>query len=415
MPTAELRIVIIGGGFGGLFTALELAGTANVTLVTDEDHFLFTPMLYEYLSGEVEEWHIAPKYGELLDENIKLVQGQVTNVDLVQKRITLKSQDEPITYDILVLALGGVTNYAGVEGAEQFAIPFRKIAHADLLRRRMVDALDHVPPNLPPQDTRRALTFAVVGAGASGAELSTKMADLLRDAFERRALTGEPRVLVIEMGDKVVPGMGDPIREFVTDALRESRVEVHTLTRVVRLTAKTLTFEHEGRKTEIEAAAVVWAGGVRMNPLVELLDVEKTARGLILVGPTLQLRAHNNVLALGDIAFFEDASPTLAGTAQLALQQAGLAARNIRALISGEELQTKHFEELGEAVSLGTERAAVLAGGKAFGGPLARQARFALYTSRLPTWHHRLRVGASWFFEGTTPRPLLPLGIQRNS
>jgi NADH dehydrogenase FAD-containing subunit len=134
---------------------------------------------------------------------------------------------------------------------------------------------------------------------------------------------------------------------------------------------------------------------------------------LIVVNPTLQLSSQPNVFALGDIAFFKDASPILAGTAQLAFQEASLMARNIKAFISGDELQTKHFEELGEAVSLGTERAAVLAGGKAFGGPLARQARFALYTSRLPTWHHRLRVGASWFFEGTTPRPLLPLGIKR--
>ena len=116
---------------------------------------------------------------------------------------------------------------------------------------------------------------------------------------------------------------------------------------------------------------------------------------------------------LGDIAAYADASPTLAGTAQLAFQQASLAGKNIKALLAGKELQTKHFEELGEAISLGTERAAVLTGGKAFGGAIARQARFALYTSRLPTWHHRLRVGASWFFEGTTPRPLLPLGFER--
>jgi NADH dehydrogenase len=150
-----------------------------------------------------------------------------------------------------------------------------------------------------------------------------------------------------------------------------------------------------------------------MNPLIENLSVEKTGRGLILVNPTLQLPSHKGIFALGDIAFFKDASPTLAGTAQLAFQQASLVARNIKALLAGDELQTKHFEELGEAVSLGTERAAVLAGGKAFGGPLARQARFALYTARLPTWHHRLRVGASWFFDGTTPRPLLPLGLQR--
>ena len=304
-----------------------------------------------------------------------------------------------------------MTNYAGVPGAEEYAIPFRKLAHADSLRKRMVATLDHVPPNLPPQDTRRALTFAVVGAGASGVELSTKMADLLRDAFERRALTGEPRVLVIEMGDRVVPGMGESIRTFVTDALNESRVEVHTLTRVVRLTQNTLSFEHNGAKSELETAAVVWTGGVRINPLVEQLSIEKTDRGLILVEPTLRLPSHENVFALGDVAFYKDATPTLAGTAQLALQQAGLASRNIRAVISGEKLHTKHFEELGEAVSLGTERAAVLAGGKAFGGPLARQARFAMYTSRLPTWHHRLRVGASWFFEGTAPRPLLPLGL----
>jgi NADH:ubiquinone reductase (non-electrogenic) len=412
MPAAEPRIVIVGGGFGGLFTALELAGTGSVTLISDEDHFLFTPMLYEYFSGEVEAWHIAPKYSELLDEKIQLVQGTVASIDLTQKRVTVESVEAPIEYDILVLALGGVTNYAGVPGAEEFTIPFRKIAHADLLRKRMVAALDRVAPNLPPQDTRRALTFIVAGAGASGVELSTKMADLLRDAFERRALSGEPRVLVVEMGHKVVPGMGDEIREIVVQALTQSRVEVHTLTRVVRITQDTVTVEHDGARTDIETAAVVWTGGVRVNPVVDNLAIDKTNRGLILVEPTLQVRAHENIFALGDIAFFKDASPTLAGTGQLALQEAGLVARNIRALIRGESLRTKHFEEMGEAVSLGTERAAVLAGGKAFGGPLARQARFALYTSRLPTWHHRLKVGASWFFEGTTPRPLMPLGIQ---
>jgi NADH dehydrogenase len=403
------RVLILGGGFGGLFTALELGNHAHVTLVSDEDHFLFTPMLYEYLSGEVEEWHIAPKYDELIEVNVERIQDQVVSIDLASKTVQLSR--ETVNYDFLVLALGGITNYAGVQGAEEHAIPFRKIAHADLLRQRMVEALDHVPPNLPPQDTRQALTFAVVGAGASGVELATKMADLLRDAFQRRALTGEPRVLVIEMGDRVVPGMGEEIRDFVVDALNKSRVEVHTLTRVVKVTENSLVFEHERTQTEIQTAAVAWTGGVRINPVIAEVDVEKTERGLIRVAPTLMVQDQSNVFALGDIAFFKDATPTLAGTAQLALQQAGLAARNVRALINGEELQTRKFEELGEAVSLGTERAAVLAGGKAFGGPLARQARFALYTSRLPTWHHRLRVGASWFFGGTTPRPLLPLGV----
>ncbi|HEU0254152.1 MAG TPA: NAD(P)/FAD-dependent oxidoreductase [Pyrinomonadaceae bacterium] len=405
------RIVILGGGFGGLFTALDLAGSGAVTLVSDADHFIFTPMLYEYLSGEVEAWHIAPRYDELLDDRAHFIQGGVSNVDLGPQTVSLES-GRKLDYDVLVLALGGITNYWGIEGAEEFSLPFRKLAHADELRSRMVAALDHIPPEMPPQDVRRELTFAVVGAGASGCELSTKMADLLRDAFKRRALHGEPRVLVLEMGDRVVPGMGDEIREFVEDALQESRVEVHTETRVVKLTADELTFEHEGRLESLKTAGVVWTAGVRINPVIEQLDVEKTNRGLLVVKPTLQLSEHFNVFALGDIALYPDATPTLAGTAQLAFQQASLAARNIKAFNEGKELHTKHFEELGEAISLGTERAAVLTGGKAFGGALARQARFALYTSRLPTWHHRLRVGASWFFEGTTPRPLLPLGME---
>jgi demethylphylloquinone reductase len=409
---SKAKILILGGGFAGLFTALELSGTADVTLVTDADHFLFTPMLYEYLSGEVAAWHIAPRYDELLDEKVHLVQGVITGVDLKSQTVTLQNSQK-LNYDVLVLALGGITNYVGVEGAEEFSLPFRKLEHANNLRRRMVAALDRIPPEMAPQDVRREVTFAVVGAGASGCELSTKMADLLNDAFKRRALHGEPRVLVIELADRVVPGMGEQIREFVEDALHKSRVEVHTNTRVVKVTQDELTFEHEGRQENIKTAGVVWTGGVKMSPVIEQLDAEKNKRGLLMVKPTLQLSQHFNVFALGDIAFFPDATPTLAGTAQLAFQQASLAGQNIKAYMEGNELHTKHFEELGEALSLGTERAAVLTGGKAFGGALARQARFALYTSRLPTWHHRLRVGASWFFEGTTPQPLLPLGFER--
>jgi NADH:ubiquinone reductase (non-electrogenic) len=411
MSQPDAKILILGGGFGGLFTALDLAGTCEVTLVSDEDHFLFKPMLYEYLSGEVEAWHIAPDYKELIDERIRLVRGAVTNIDLAVRTVAVEGRAEPLSYDVLVVALGGVTNYAGVEGAEQFSLPFRRLIDANRLRRRMTEALDRVPPSSAPQDTRQALTFAVVGGGASGVELATKMADLLRDAVKRRALHGEPRVVVIEMADRVVPGMGEEIREFVEKALLESRVEAHTETRVVRVNERAITTQHNEVQSELETAAVVWVAGVRVNPAVEKLDVEKDRRGLIIVEPTLQVRHHENVFALGDIAYYKDVVPTLAGTAQLAFQEASLAARNVRAFLSGEKLHTKHFEELGEALSLGTEHGAVLVGGKAFGGPLARQARFALYTQRLPTWHHRLRVGASWFFEGTAPRPLQPLGF----
>src|SRR5207244_6516141 len=139
-------------------------------------------------------------------------------------------------------------------------------------------------------------------------------------------------------------------------------------TRVVSVTEHGITIEHNQARTEIGTAAVVWVGGVRVNPLIEKLNVEKNRRGLIVVEPTLQVHRHENVFALGDIAFYQDVVPTLAGTAQLAFQQSSLLARNVKALVEGRELKSKHFVELGEAVSLGTERAAVLSAGTVIGG-----------------------------------------------
>jgi demethylphylloquinone reductase len=401
------RIVVVGGGFGGLFTALGLSGAGDVTLVASEDHFLHTPLLYEYLSGEVEAWHIAPRYTELIgDDKVHVVQGAVTDIDFGRKEVSVAGRVRRLSYDYLVLSVGGITNFWGIEGAEQHALPFRKLRHADDLRARMIDALDRIPPDAAPQDARRAATFVVVGGGASGVELATKMSDLLRDAFKRRGLRGEPRVVIVEMASHVVPGMDEGIRSVVEGVLEEKRVELFTETKVVRVLRRGVELEHAGERQTIEASGVVWTAGVRVNPLVEKLDVEKTKQGLVVVERTLQLRGHPEVFVLGDIAHYPHVVPSLAGTAQIAFQQAKLVGRNVQELIDGGVPAAGHFEELGEAVSLGTNDAAVLTAGHVVTGEIARQARFALYTSRLPTWHHRLRVGAAWFFGGKSPRPL---------
>src|SRR6266704_1364723 len=124
MAVQDAKILILGGGFGGLFSALNLAGAGDVTLVSDEDHFLFKPLLYEYLSGEVEAWHIAPRYEELLDERVKVICSAVAGIDFSARSVSL-ANSETLRYDVLVLALGAITNYAGVTGASEFAIPFR--------------------------------------------------------------------------------------------------------------------------------------------------------------------------------------------------------------------------------------------------------------------------------------------------
>ena len=410
MADKRRKVVIIGGGFGGLFTALDLANDAEVTLISDSDHFTFRPLLYEYLSGEVEAWHIAPDYKELFGSEINFVRGAVEAIDFENKTVRVSMRDDNFRYDALCLAVGGVTNFWNVAGAEENALPFRGIADADELRARMTRGLDEVSPTLAPQDAREQLTFAIVGGGASGVELATKMSDLLTDAFRRRGLKGEPHILLFEMSDRLVPGMGEDICEYVEKTLLESHIDVNLQTKVLEVKPHAIVSEHNGKQTEIKTVTTVWTAGVKVNPLVEKLDLPKNENGLILVEPTMQVRDFDNVFALGDVARVEDVVPKLEGTAQLAFQESDLAASNIRAFLNGRELKTKHFEELGEAVSLGTHNAAVLIGGSVVGGILAREARFALYTSRLPTWHHRLRVGASWFFEGTAPKPLQPLG-----
>ncbi|MCY7375654.1 MAG: NAD(P)/FAD-dependent oxidoreductase [Pyrinomonadaceae bacterium] len=408
---SKKKVLIVGAGFGGLFTALDLAGDADVTLVSDSDHFCFRPLLYEYLSGEVEAWHIAPDYKELFGDEINFVRGTVETVDFAKQTAKVSTREDLLNYDALVLAVGGTTNFWNVTGAEEFALPFRGIEDADDLRNRMTRALDEIPPLLAPQDVREKLTFAVVGGGASGVELATKMSDLLYDAFERRGLKGEPRVLIYEMSDRIVPGMGSEARAYVEKSLLEAHVEFYLQTKVLEVKPHGIVSEYDGKHLEIETVATVWTAGVKVNPLIETLDLPKAEDGLILVNQTLQVKNFENIFALGDIAKLEEVAPILTGTAQLANQESVLLADNIRAFLNGKKLKTKQFEELGEALSLGTHNAALLVGGNVISGAIARNARFALYTSRLPTWHHRIKVGASWFFGGTTPRPLQPLGI----
>ena len=185
---------------------------------------------------------------------------------------------------------------------------------------------------------------------------------------------------------------------------------MHTLTRVVNVSSDGLTFEHQVKQEELKAAGIVWTGGVKMSPLIEHLDAEKNKRGLLIIKPTLQLTKFNNVFALGDIAIYPDATPTLAGTAQLAFQEASLAARNVKAFLSGEKLQTKHFEELGEAISLGTERAAVLTRWKAFA--VHGQASSICVDIHL-VCPPGIIVLRSVLVLQPTPRPFCPLGFER--
>jgi demethylphylloquinone reductase len=400
------KIVIVGGGFGGLFTALSLENY-DFTLVTAQDHFLFTPLLFEYLSGEVEAWHIAPRYRELFEPgSARLINSFVNEID-VERQHVLCADGLLLNYDILVLAPGCVTNYWNVPGASEHAMPFRTLAHADALRQRMMDCVEGVAAsNASTSRNSDNATFVIVGAGASGVELSTKISDLLKNSFQERKLLGAPRIILLEQGPKILPEMDEKIRGFAQEAVAKAAIEVITEAKALEVSPSGMIFEHKGRKIKVDAAAVIWTAGVKVSPLIERLNLEKAGKNLLVVDRTLRIRHHERIFALGDVALFPNVNPKLAGTAQLAYQQARLVASNIERLLDGKPLTTTAFKELGKALGLGTRSAAVSTGNIAFQGALARDGRFLLYTSRLPTWHHRLRVGADWFVHPPRPRQL---------
>ena len=258
MNSKRARVVIVGGGFGGLFTALDLGNDCDVTLISDADQFLFTPMLYEYLSGEVEEWHIASTYSELLDDNVKVIRDDVTSVDFETQKLTLRNQSEEVAYDVVVLAVGGVSNFSGVFGAASFH-SLRKIAHADELRQKWLTRSTVWRP------TSRAGTPASVDLrGGSEPEpaagLATKMADCLRDASSAGIFTATARA-GIEMGDRVRTRNGRYSR-VVAMPCANHMWKYTTLTRVVTSDRETLVFEHNGKHTELIPPPWSGRGGV---------------------------------------------------------------------------------------------------------------------------------------------------------
>ena len=219
---SKARVLIIGGGFGGLFTALHLAGHADVTLLSDEERFTFRPLLYEYLSGEVEEWHIAPAYQELIDERIRFVQGQATDVDLSARQVSLANDHEPLEYDVLVLAVGGLTNFAGVPGAAEHSLSFRGIEDADRLRQRMVKAL--IDPPDPPR------TYAVPDFRRGRQRQRRRTFHQMRICSmtpSTTGLKGNPACWSSRWALELCPEWRR--HPNIENALHLSRVEVHTL------------------------------------------------------------------------------------------------------------------------------------------------------------------------------------------
>lgn len=386
MTEQPARICILGGGFGGLYTALKLGQFSweksrrpEIVLVDQNDRFVFLPLLYELVTGELQTWEIAPPYSELLvNTGVRHCQDTVTGIDLHQHRVHLQSHPD-VSYDRLVLALGGETPLQIVPGAAEHAIPFRSLADADRLRERL---------RLLEASDRDAIRVVIAGAGYSGVELACNLADRLQ---------ARGRIRLVERGEEILGTSANFNREAARKALDARNVWIDLETTIATIGPETISLEYRGQLDEIPVDLVLWTVGTQVVPVVKNLPVEHNQRGQVITSSTLQILDHSEVFALGDLADCRDATgQTVPITAQSAFQQADYIAWNLWASLNGRPLLPFRYQHLGEMMTLGADNATLAGLGLQLDGPLAHVVRRLAYLYRMPTLDHQLKVGFNW-------------------
>ena len=370
-------IAIVGGGFGGLYTALALAEQRQhppLLLIEPHAEFLFLPLLYELLSGELRRWEIAPRYDTLLaGRGIAWLRDSVVEIDSHQ-HLLHTATGRRIPYSQLVLATGARLQSFGIPGVTEHAIGFRSLADVERLQALVAQLRQRRQPLQRP---------AIVGAGPSGVELACKLADLV---------DGSAVVELIEQGATLLPQARAFNREQAGLALQRRDVRLRCHCRVLAVGSDQLQLETAQGKEQLAVSAVVWTAGLAFQPPALEPTPQRDRSGRLQVRETLQLQGQEQIFAAGDLA----ALPDLAPTAQVAFQQASCLAQNLMRGRRGEALHPFVFNDLGEMLSLGRGEASLVAGGVTLAGPAAFQLRRLAYLTRLPGRSHQLRVAAGW-------------------
>jgi NADH dehydrogenase len=394
MNENRLRICILGGGFGGLYTALRLSQlpwettqAPEIILIDQQDRFLFAPFLYELVTGEMQTWEIAPPFEELLAETgVRFHQGQVTAVAVEEKQVHLE-QSVSLGYDKLVIAMGGKTALPTVPGMKDYALPFRNLRDAYQLKERL---------RLLEQSPAEKIRIAIVGGGYSGVELACKLGDRLGE---------RGRLRLIERGDRILKLSPEYNRKTAQDALAERGIWLDLETDITEITSDSLSLRYKGQIDTIPVDIVLWTVGNDVSDLIRDLPLPHDKNGLLETNHFLQVIDHPDVYALGDVAACEDATGQhLPATARVAFQQSDYCAWNIWAGETNRPPLPFRYQALGEMLTLGIDNATINGLGIKLNGTPAAIARRLIYLYRLPTWQHQLTVGFNWLTQ-----PLLEL------
>jgi len=405
MPARVPRIVILGGGFGGLYCAIELEkrlarkGLAEVTLVNRENFFLFTPMLHEVAASDLDVTHIVNPLRKLL-RHVRFWAGEIEAIDTVRRVVRVahggEHHDHELPYDHLVVALGSVTNYYGIAGVETRALAMKSLGDAITLRNRLIAHLEQADAETSARARHKLLTLVVAGGGFAGVETVAGVNDFLHHAIRwyPNLKPDELRLVLVHAGDVILPELGPELGAYAQQKLAARGVEIVTGARVTSYDDNLVRLS-DG--STIAADTLVWTAGTAPNPLLAGLP-GCDPRGRLVADANLAVDADAGLWALGDAASVIDPATgrPYPPTAQHALRQGKALAKNLEASLLGAPLHPFRFRSPGALAAIGRRTGVARIFGINFSGFLAWWMWRTIYLAKLPRFEKKVRVMLDW-------------------
>ena len=417
-PIVTSNIVILGGGFGGTGTAQRLERilsretSLDITLVSQSNYLLFTPMLAEVASGALEAQHIsAPVRASC--PNTRFRRAEIVGIDTVEQTVQIRPSlsipAQSLPYDHLVLALGSVPNFFGLPGLEENSFSLKSLEDATRLRNHVITQLELADAESISEERERRLTFVVAGGGFAGTETVAELFDLVHSVlrFYPNVSAASLRFVLIHSRDRILPELGPALAGYAQRKLEARGIEFLLNTRVTGATGDAVIVNEGDR---VPTQTLIWTAGNQPSPLLSTLPCERNRGGAVIADAFLQVKGLNNVWAVGDCAEIPD--PDSGGrsyppTAQHALREGKALADNIAASIRGKPLKPFRFRSLGLLVALGHRTGAAEVGGWRFSGLLAWFMWRSIYLSKLPGMEKKVRVFLDWVIDLFFPRDIV--------
>ena len=399
------RVVILGGGFGGLAAAQALRrAPVQITLVDRRNYHLFQPLLYQVATGGLSPANIAAPLRSVFkrQKNVQVLLGEVQDIDLAERRISYEDGD--LVYDWLVVATGSSHHYFGNEQWEAHAPGLKTIEDATEIRSRVLVAFERAEKETDPARIRQLLRFVVVGGGPTGVELAGTLAEIANDTLKHEFRSINPadaEIILLEGGDRVLPSYPGNLPSKAESQLKDLGVTVRTSAMVTDMYDDRVIVRIDGNTETIDTYTVLWGAGVKASPLGMLLtqkaNLQSDEMGRVPVEPDLSLRGHSEVFVIGDLARFEYSSEEpLPGVAPVAIQQGKHCAKTIRNRIRGKETSSFRYRDLGTMATIGRHRAVAVVGSWRFSGYLAWLMWLTIHLMYIVEFQNRLLVLIQW-------------------